>query len=696
MRGMEFRIWLEGLEDYEPYRRRIEAEPRSFAFRQLFVGADPEGRIYLPFMSDDMSEEDRKTVKELSDALRDAHKENPREPEYEIVDIKGGYARAKGKNNLVKIGKLLDTLRYKDMKRLESSRASGGLSKMKHDEEARLTQKYYDELKSDFENMAYRAGSELSVVISMNAHDIASMSTGRGWTSCMNLSDGGHKKDVYCEVRNGGFVAYLVRKEDKDIKRPIARIHIRRFDNKSGKSVAVPEESVYGTDKHGFMDTVRSWLLRAQGGVEAGHYRRVGGEYSDTFGSSRKHFVRPHSDDSEKIKGWIEKWIGMKKDKRARYSRYMIEAMASLVTSTGEYPSDFVIMVRDFLFGEKRGDEYSGSQIPVKKGWNQDTYQFIPRFALRFPKVITKDHFIYAFTYAINNRNQIEMADRLVEEFPQFVDENILKAAKDTRLASRIVDKAPKLSSHHLAMLEDDINRDLSLDNPRFEARSGDPNAKTASMRDPTSVWEIQHNITTVMDKASSFKPIPDRIASRIAEFAKGSDKLKLDVEVPDNHASAMHRSSALQVRDTVLRHGIHVFGITGTDTPVVQRFYKDLLPMWERAGGVGTLGWGIAKLGENGRDFMPFLKGKRKEVENLDVEEIRKEMKNPMSASHYEELKEKTLEAFDYVIDSLETGAQSKRYSMSYAVLLDAYVYDQKVRDMSKDFYSKLFGKKP
>lgn len=693
---MEFKAWLEGIEEYEPYRARIDAQPRSFAFGHLFAGADQNGRIFLPFVSDDISEDDKKAIHWLGKTLG--------EHGYELVDIKGGYARQKGKNNLVRIGKLLDTLKYKDIKELDKQRASGEVSQIKYDSEKRLIEKHYEETKSEFENMTFRAGSELAVVISMNAHDLASMSTGRGWSSCMNLQDGAHKKDVYCEVRNGGFVAYLIRKEDQEVKRPLARIHIRRFDNKSGRSVAVPEESIYGTDKEGFLQTVRSWLGKVQGNLKPGPYKRVGGSYSDTFGSDRGHFVRPESEDAETIMGWVNKWMGMKREKQSKYSQYMIQALASLVSSKGDYPKEFVLKTRDFLFGKQIEEEpkygsrgFEGSTIPVKKGWNQNTDQFVPRFALRFPEVITKSHFIHAFTYAINNANQIEMADKLAEEFPQFADKEMLKAAKDSRMASRIAEKVPSLSSHHLAMLESDVDRDLKLDNPDFSVRDGDPNAKTASLRDPTSVWEVQHKITSTMDKLSNFKPIPDRLARKLVDFANGADKLKLSVQGDyDEDVKKYHDAQGTQAKDTVLRHAIHVLSITDTDTPTVQRFYQGLLPKWEEAGGIGTLGWGIARLFENGRSFLPFLKKKREEVESMNVSEAIKDIKNPMNAKHYEEMKEKTLEMFDYVIDSLEKGSPSKKYNKTYGVLLDAFIYDQKVRDMSRGFYGRVFsGKK-
>ena len=694
MSSLGFRIWLEGMEEYEPYRSRVEAQPRRFVFGHLFRDADQNGRVFIPFVSNEMSEDDKKVIHWLGVTLGDHG--------YELADVKGGYARQKGKSNLVRIGKLLDTLLYKDLKELERQRVAGEVSQIKYDSEKRLTEKHYEETKSDFENMPFRAGSELSIVISMNPHDLASMSTGRGWSSCMNLDDGGQKMDVYCEVRNGGFIAYLVRKDDREIKKPIARIHIRRFDNKSGRSVAVPEESVYGTDKEGFLQAVKSWLGGVQGGLKPGPYRRVGGAYSDTFGSDRGHFVRPESEDSETIMGWINKWMGMKRDKQSRYSQYMIQALASLVSSRGDYPEEFVLKVRDFLFGRQIGEPeygsrgFEGSSIPVRKGWNQTTDQFVPRFALRFPEVITKSHFVHAFTYAINNINQAEMADKLAEDFPQFADAEMLKAAKDSRMASRIAEKVPSLSSHHLAMLEADVERDLKTDNPDFSVREGDPNARSATFRNPSSVWEVQHKITSTMDKLSNFKPMPDRLARKLVDFANGADRLKLSVEGEyDDDVKRNHESQAIQSRNSVVRHAIHVFGLSNTDTPTVQRFYEGLLPKWEEAGGIGTLGWGIARLGENGRSFLPFLKKKREEVEKIDIEEAKKEMKHAMGSKHYEEMKEKTLEMFDYVIDSLEKGKPSNRYNNTYGVLLDAFIYDQKVRDMSDGLFKRVFGSK-
>jgi hypothetical protein len=73
--------------------------PRRFVFGHLFRDADQNGRVFIPFVSNEMSEDDKKVIHWLGATLGDHG--------YELVDVKGGYARQKGKSNLVRIGKLL-------------------------------------------------------------------------------------------------------------------------------------------------------------------------------------------------------------------------------------------------------------------------------------------------------------------------------------------------------------------------------------------------------------------------------------------------------------------------------------------------------------------------------------------------------------------------------------------------------------
>lgn len=125
--------------------------------------------------------------------------------------------------------------------------------------------------------------SEFKVVISQNPRDIALMSTGRRWTSCVELGIGVHYESIFCELESGGFVAYLVKANDLEIKNPMARIWIRRFTNNSGESIAIPESESYGEEQPGFVETVKAWISSKQGDLEYGTYKRMGADWSDTF-----------------------------------------------------------------------------------------------------------------------------------------------------------------------------------------------------------------------------------------------------------------------------------------------------------------------------------------------------------------------------------------------------------------------------
>ena len=107
--------------------------------------------------------------------------------------------------------------------------------------------------------------SDFTVVISKAPEDVAGMSTDRRWTSCMRLpgyiikdkegnkkvdNEGGERHDALeYDVKYGTLVAYLIKKDDKQIKDPIARIAIKPFHNieESNKYfVAVkPENLIY-------------------------------------------------------------------------------------------------------------------------------------------------------------------------------------------------------------------------------------------------------------------------------------------------------------------------------------------------------------------------------------------------------------------------------------------------------------------
>ena len=156
---------------------------------------------------------------------------------------------------------------------------------------------------------SHKAESNFKVVISQDPKDIATMSTGRRWTSCTELGSGIHYTDVFCELETGGLIAYLINSNDLEIESPLARIWLRRFTNDKGESVVIPEEEIYGDDMPGFMSTVKEWVGSKQGDLEYGTYKLKGAGWSDTF--DKVHNLSP--DDPETLEDMFlntEKYVG--------------------------------------------------------------------------------------------------------------------------------------------------------------------------------------------------------------------------------------------------------------------------------------------------------------------------------------------------------------------------------------------------
>lgn len=89
------------------------------------------------------------------------------------------------------------------------------------------------------------SSGKYKIVVSRHPYDIVGMSTGRGWTSCMNLKDGCNRHYVNQELRHGTIIAYLVKDNDLNITNPISRILLKPYINKKGIVVLYPQETDY-------------------------------------------------------------------------------------------------------------------------------------------------------------------------------------------------------------------------------------------------------------------------------------------------------------------------------------------------------------------------------------------------------------------------------------------------------------------
>ena len=638
---LKFKLWLE---DYEQYRSRVQdiAGRRDFPFANWF--ADKSLREYIPFTQSGES----RGQKGLEDVLG--------EEGYQVTDYRAGLASKGGR--VFRIGKILSQLQARDAQVIQQRLAADQISAVTAQTETRKNQRYYGELQQSFQNDPRRIKAlQYYVVISGDPHDIAQMSTGRGWTSCMDLAGTGEQsEDVYCEVEKGGLVAYLIKAQDREIKKPIARIHIRRFDSKSGwtaggkriegKSIAMPEESIYGNEVPGFLDVVKRWLASKQGNITPGVYRRAGGEHSDTF-ERGKQLIGPDPNDKKTIRGWIKKWLKMESPQKIKFMHYFTNAMEALLKSDTEgLPKSFLTQLRDAIFDD---DGNIGITSVLRKYRGQ--------FAIRNPKLIDKELFYKAYQ---SSSLSVSKQTELLKAFPQFVNAELYAKAKTPRSREDI----RKLGGGELdqvgrAQASSQIERELKTDNPDFQATK------------EHSVWQVVGTINDTLEDLKLFNPIPEPLLRKVVDFATNIDELQLvdpqDARATDLNVSARAEGDANQAKIHILNGICHIFKMTDSDSPTVQGFYKSLLPNWKEMGSTGSfLSYSIAALGRNGRDFLPFLRDKLEKVQAYD-------------AGRHEEAKEQAIENYMAMIDAIENGTgRSTKYTMSsYDPLRGAYDND-------------------
>lgn len=114
-----------------------------------------------------------------------------------------------------------------------------------------------------------KPSKNLRITYTRNPLDVAGMSSGKEWTSCLHLKkdaadiDGAYSDYVPNELLHGTHVAYLHHKDDKNLERPLARIALRPFVSESGHKILHPVKRVYG--KFGlspFENQVKRWTKK--------------------------------------------------------------------------------------------------------------------------------------------------------------------------------------------------------------------------------------------------------------------------------------------------------------------------------------------------------------------------------------------------------------------------------------------------
>ena len=136
-----------------------------------------------------------------------------------------------------------------------------------------------------------KENKEYAIIIGKHPVDIAGMSSGRGWVSCMTLpgdpkspKGGGNQKYVACDVKYGTLIAYLVNKTDQNINRPIGRLLIKPYYHKVKNTVIyIPEIESYGTVPVTFYSTIEDLFdkVNSKATLDRGVYKLAKKLYPD-------------------------------------------------------------------------------------------------------------------------------------------------------------------------------------------------------------------------------------------------------------------------------------------------------------------------------------------------------------------------------------------------------------------------------
>lgn len=177
---------------------------------------------------------------------------------------------------------------FKDLAAKESEYFSDDLQERLQDLDERL-KKYI----SWYEQSDQKAlTGKYYILFSQRPEDVALMSSGKRWKSCMELGRGDKHKELFCEVASGGFVALLVSEKDMFGENPISRVHVRRIIAQNKKSYAIPEQIVYGKQVANFLQEVTKWIDEKQGEIPRNNnYELGGGKYTDSYIINEDNFI---------------------------------------------------------------------------------------------------------------------------------------------------------------------------------------------------------------------------------------------------------------------------------------------------------------------------------------------------------------------------------------------------------------------
>lgn len=168
--------------------------------------------------------------------------------QFNAEDFIEGYITNKKTNKKISVGKILNEVK--------GNKKKVDLNNIKSDLDWFIT----------IFNQRATKKEQLYVVISRHPYDIAGMSTGRGWESCMDIHKGEFNEYVLSSIINGALIAYTVNKNDLNITNPINRLLIKPYIKENEEinfekpNFVLLTSEIYGAFIPSIENVVREWL----------------------------------------------------------------------------------------------------------------------------------------------------------------------------------------------------------------------------------------------------------------------------------------------------------------------------------------------------------------------------------------------------------------------------------------------------
>ena len=464
------------------------------------------------------------------------------------------------------------------------------------------------DLMDTFNNDPKRAASnsgKLGVVISRHPHDVAGMSTDKGWRSCMSMSTTGAKKGIGAgsnshylkhDVQQGTHVAYLVHEHDKEAKSPLARIALKPFHSENKKDTILrPEDKTYGTSDHAFGHTVKKWAETNFPAKDDKVYRKSKKLYNDdqkdvvaspnallkskdpndraaTFDNSNvshEHITKGLNDENVQVQyaaiqhpnataEHITKALGIDHIGIRAAAIQQPNATAEHITHVLHNDGDDYVR-KSALKNKNATAEHLTHVLNNKWGEAAD----VRLAALQHPKLPSKE-----ITRVLNGSNSItEKAYAVVH--PNATPEHITKALSDESADVRrraIGNPHVKLSSEHITKaLNDDDPKVRGVAARRPEAK---PEHISKALNDETSFVRghaiqnpnanAEHISKALNDEDDGVKKLavahPNATAEHISKALNNPDEAVRRTAISNPNANAEHISKALNDGDDVVR----------------------------------------------------------------------------------------------------------------------------------------------